>query len=267
MKHSSFLLSVLLIVLFFSCSEKQKSEIQTMSESEKTEKKEHWSYAGETGPEHWAEVEKNSDCAGNHQSPVNIPTTEAVRDTAYHSRLRINYRPDTKIKRVVNNGHSIQYDFEQGDFLQLEDDSFRLLQIHFHEPSEHTIDGIRYPVEMHLVHINSEGKYIVLGIMAKQGESSHTFEFLESYLPVQPGENRKIENTFDLNQSLPDSRDFYFYHGSLTTPPCSETVDWIVFKEPIAISMEQIERLRVLMPVDNYRNIQPLNDREVKRNF
>jgi carbonic anhydrase len=269
----NFIHPLLAVILFFafSCAENKNQENQGEADPEKVEstehEKDHWSYAGETGPEHWAEVEKNSDCGGMHQSPVNIPTTETLLDTSYHSLLKIDYQPDTKIKRVINNGHSIQYDFERGDFLEIMEDSFHLLQIHFHEPSEHTIDGIRYPVEMHLVHINKDRKYLVLGIMAKQGLSSHTFEFLESFLPVQPGEDREINTNFDLNQSLPENRDFYFYHGSLTTPPCTESVDWIVFKDPISISMEQIEILKELMPLDNYRNIQPLNDRTVMRNF
>lgn len=258
---------LLFVFLVISCADKPMVHDEHKHREKLSDDSEFWGYAGEKGPEHWAELEPNSECDGLHQSPINISSIESIYDTTYINLLTINYSPETKIKRVINNGYTIKYDFERGDCIKMIDDTFRLLQIHFHEPSEHTIDGIRYPVEMHLVHMNRAKQYIVLGIMAKEGHSSETFDFLESYLPIQPGESKVIDTTFDLNQSLPGKLDFYLYPGSLTTPPCSESVDWLVFKEPITISREQISKLKVLMPLDNYRNEQPIGDRHVLRNF
>lgn len=223
----------------------------------------HWSYVGETSPEHWAEIEKNSECGGKFQSPINIVSLNAIVDTNLKP-LAIHYVSHTKIHDVVNNGHSIQYNFEEGDYLIYKDDKYDLKQIHFHESSEHTINGIRYPIVIHMVHTNSKGEYLVLAVMAKEGQTSAPFSFLESYLPLKKGETKTIEKPFNLSYNLPKDRGYYNYIGSLTTPPCTQGVNWFIFKEPITVSLEQVETLRSLMPLNNYRNEQPLNGREVK---
>ena len=124
---------------------------------------------------------------------------------------------------------------------------------------------MRYPLEMHMVHISEDSQIAVLGIMAIEGESSEPFTFLEHYLPIYPGETAVINSKFDLNLNLPQNKDYYTYEGSLTTPPCSETVQWFIFKNPITISLEQVKLLKALMPLNNYRNEQPLNNRTVKQ--
>ncbi|AFC25134.1 carbonic anhydrase [Saprospira grandis] len=222
---------------------------------------EDWSYQGETGPEHWAELEKTSDCGGMHQSPINI--VEYKTDETLPP-LDIQYADQTVLHDVVNNGHSIQYDFEEGDYIVLEGEKYYLKQFHFHEPSEHTIEGVRYPLEMHLVHANKEGDIAVLAVMAKEGGQSAPFDFLEAYLPLEPGAKKEIGKPFDMNLNLPKDRSYYHYTGSLTTPPCSENVQWYVFKTPIDISLKQAKVLEENMPVHNYRNEQPVNDRIVK---
>ena len=106
----------------------------------------HWSYQGESGPAHWAEIEKNSDCDGLHQSPVNIIEFNSQPGSEDELSLEIHYEDETKIHDVINNGHSIQYNFELGDYIKFQGKRYDLKQVHFHEPAEHTINGIRYPI-------------------------------------------------------------------------------------------------------------------------
>ncbi|NNK11833.1 MAG: carbonic anhydrase family protein [Flavobacteriaceae bacterium] len=224
----------------------------------------HWTYTGENGPEHWVELEKGSRCGGQRQSPVNIIDIQAEADPSLMP-LDLHYYGQVRIHEVTNNGHSIQYNFEEGDYISLWDVRYDLKQIHFHEAAEHTINGMRYPLEMHMVHVNAKNEIAVFAIMAMEGEPSGPFTFLEKFLPLEPGENKVIDECFDLNLNLPESRDYYTYKGSLTTPPCTEGVTWIIFLEPITVSVEQVKELQRLMPLNNYRGEQPLNGRIVKR--
>jgi carbonic anhydrase len=239
-------------------SHEQKENEATTFESH-SEK--HWSYSGETGPEHWKEIEKGSECGGKFQSPINVVNYD--EDSALQP-LKISYSDSTHIHDVVNNGHSIQYNFDPGDYISLYNKKYELKQFHFHEPAEHLIDGIRYPMVIHLVHINDAGQYAVLAVMAKEGKSSEAFDFLESHLPIQVGESKIVDVAFDMNLNLPETKTYFTYTGSLTTPPCSEGVSWFIFKEPITVSLKQVEELRKLMPLNNYRDEQPHNGRSIK---
>lgn len=228
------------------------------------QEKKHWSYQGETGPEHWVEFEKDSDCGGKYQSPINIVSTNAMVDTTLQP-LDIHYSSATKIHEVVNNGHSIQYNFESGNYLNYKDEKYELKQIHFHEAAEHTINGIRYPMVIHMVHVNIKNQYAVLAVMVKEGKSSAPFNFLESYLPIEKGTTKTVNTSFDLNKNLPKDKGYYNYVGSLTTPPCTEGVNWFIYKKPITISLKQVKELQKIMPLNNYRNEQPLNGRKVSQ--
>ena len=221
-----------------------------------------WTYEGEMGPEHWAELEKKSDCNGHQQSPINIVNINVVKDLNLEP-LEMHYSKNVKIHDISNNGHTLQYNFEHGDFIVIDDENYELKQIHFHEAAEHTIDGIRYPLEMHMVHVSKTKKIAVLAILAKEGKPKAPFTFLESYLPVYTGEVKEINSTFDLNRNLPKNKTYYTYKGSLTTPPCSQNITWFIFKHPITISVEQVKQIQKLMPHDNYRGEQPLNNRKV----
>lgn len=260
-------LIVLIALSVFSCKNhtKEKSIATSTTSQEETHQnsEKHWTYEGETGPDHWAEIEKQSDCDGKRQSPINIIAIDAEEDASLQP-INIVYSSDVKIHEVINNGHSIQYNFEEGDYITLDDKKYNLKQIHFHEASEHTINGVRYPLEMHLVHVSEDNQIAVLGVLAEEGESSEPFNFLEKYLPVASGETKTIDANFDLNLNLPENREYYTYGGSLTTPPCTENVTWYVFKNPIKVSLKQVKQLQELMPLNNYRNEQPINDRTVK---
>ncbi|MCT4666055.1 MAG: carbonic anhydrase family protein [Flavobacteriales bacterium] len=272
MKPIGILLSTTLIFALSSCQPSGENQSHTTTVEQKKHTKieskthqDHWTYQGETGPEHWSEIEKNSDCDGKKQSPINIIEVNSQESTSFGKKITTYYAPETKIHDVTNNGHSIQYNFEKGDKLSFEGSEYLLKQIHFHEPSEHTIDGIRYPMEIHLVHQNKQKEFVVLGILVKEGLASEPFNFLESYLPVKAGETKIVNQSFDLNKNLPENKTFFHYEGSLTTPPCTETVDWVVFQNPISISVEQVKILQMLMPHNNYRNEQPINSRVITK--
>jgi carbonic anhydrase len=248
----------LMMLVLFSCGKETKTDLQIHDGQEK-----HWSYEGETSPEHWAEIEKNSDCSGMSQSPINIIDINTVAASQEDSMLQFYYSEKTVLNKVRNNGHSIQYDFERGDSIRNKNKNYNLVQIHFHEPSEHTINGVRYPIEIHLVHQSDQKDYTVIGIMGVEGGESHFLKRMETYLPLEVNEEKVIERSFDITTILPVKRDFYTYQGSLTTPPCTENVQWIILKSPLELSLEEVLKLKSNMPLKNYRDEQPLNDRKV----
>jgi carbonic anhydrase len=221
-----------------------------------------WSYSGESGPANWAALEKNSSCGGSAQSPVNIIAANAQPDANRNRPLALDYRQRTLINNVINNGHSIQFDFAAGDALAYQGRRFDLMQIHFHSPSEHTLNGIRYPVELHLVHINkAEAEYTVLAFFGFEGRSLN-IKAIEQNIPAQTGESLNIGKAIDFSKLFPRHLTPRFeYTGSLTTPPCTEGVNWIIFEDPIELSKDTLDVIRQAMPVNNYRNTQPLNGR------
>ena len=250
---------VLLILVVFKVYNDKKEKHQKETHP-------HWTYEGETSPEHWAEIEKNSDCSGKKQSPINIIDILTKPTNQKENSLDIMYSPTTQINKAVNNGHSIQFNFEEGDSIQYHNNTYHLSQIHFHEPSEHTINGVRYPLEIHLVHKSKTDNFTVMSVLAEEGEESQLFEFLESFLPIKEGNTKEIHQSLDLSTLFPTNKNFYSYEGSLTTPPCTENVNWVIFKEPIIVSVEEVIKLKKNMPKDNYRNEQPIYDRIISVN-
>lgn len=259
LKRLLSLVAILIAALQFSCNRDKTGQSDALDHG-----LDEWSYAGETSPEHWAELEKNSDCLGTNQSPVNIIDLNVVEkegDTAHNSLF---YSPKTILTRVRNNGHTIQFDFDRGDSICSREIHYDLVQIHFHTPSEHTVNGVRYPIEIHLVHQSKEkDRYTVLAIFGIEGQESETLERLESFLPLKEGEEKIINKALDLTTIFPHNKDYYSYKGSLTTPPCTENVNWIIFKEPSILSLEEVIRMRDNMPLRNFRNEQDLNGRVV----
>lgn len=261
-----YLIIVLAIMLVgVSC----QTNIENKEVSTKKEKvNKHWSYSGETSPDYWAELEKNSDCGGSSQSPINIIINDAVFNAGKNSDLLFHYNPKTIIHNVVNNGHSIQFNFEEGDSITYKGKVYYLKQFHFHEESEHSINGVKFPIEIHFLHASPEYGNTVLSILGEEGEKDETMTFLESFLPINKGEKKKIERAFDFKTVYPPSTIEYFtYTGSLTTPPCTEGVNWIIFKKTVILSKDQVDILKNNMPLNNYRDEQALNGRVVTKNF
>lgn len=225
------------------------------TEEEVLEEKPHWSYEGDTGPEHWAEI-GYPDCAGNQQSPVDIPADAPINEGG----ITFNYNPSEL--KIINNGHTIKIEYDEGSSIIFGDKEYKLLQYHFHAPSEHTINGEYYDMELHLVHQSDDGEYAVVGVMIKAGSENENYTPVWEHLPAEEGELQTISgvsvNAIDL---LPEDKSYYHYMGSFTTPPCTEGVKWFILSTPVELSSEQIDAFRAIYDGNN-RPVQPLNDRE-----
>jgi carbonic anhydrase len=219
----------------------------------------HWSYEGATGPDRWGELDPaNAMCTqGGAQSPIDL--ANAMRVAALPG-LQLDYG-STRVK-VTNNGHTFQVNVDKGSSFKVDGKRFDLLQFHFHTPSEHTIDGQTFPLEVHLVHQAADKSLAVIGVMLAEGGSSPNAvlgKFWER-LPRSPGE-ADSGVSIEVKDLLPRVIDeYYTYSGSLTTPPCAETVRWIVLKQPVQVSRAQVATFRSVFP-NNARPAMPLGAR------
>ena len=216
----------------------------------------HWSYSGTTGPENWAALSPDYAACGSgvNQSPINI-------SNAFPSELSP-LEPDYRSggTTIVNNGHTLQVNAEPGSRLQVEGQSFELLQLHFHSPSEHQINGEHFLLEAHFVHQNRDGELAVVAVLFRDGAWNSDLELIGKAAPATVGQTAPIDIRFEeLNLNV--THESYFrYNGSLTTPPCTEGVHWYVLKTPGTISAEQTARFVDLIGEDT-RGPQPLNAR------
>lgn len=222
----------------------------------------HWGYSEANGPERWAALSPEfKTCAiGTQQAPIDLKG--AVK--AQLGRLDVRYGPIPL--RVVNNGHTIQVNVSPGagNRLTLGDKRFDLQQFHFHAPSEHLLDGKRFGMELHLVHASAEKEFAVLGVLMALGKPNPALAPIWSTLSDATAAEKTTGGDFDPATLLPrKSRAFYRYNGSLTTPPCSEGVNWVVFREPIEVGEEQARKFADLFHGNNARPVQPLNRRFV----
>jgi len=215
----------------------------------------HWNYA-ENGPAHWEKFSKTCG-VGIHQSPVNIEPGKTVEmsqeyDLTMHENIN-------SMAKIIDNGHSIKVTPSQGGTINLNGETFQLVQFHFHGKSEHTVNGKRYDLVAHLVHQNPITKQLaVVAVFFEEGDASPILTTILDNV----GKSVEI-NAQDL---LPtNERSYFHYVGSLTTPPCSENVQWYLLKNPMTASKEQIEHFRKYY-VDNERPVQELHDRVMESN-
>ena len=225
-----------------------------------------WSYEGATGPESWGELdEQYAACVnGSEQSPINIELSEAETNKTIEE-VNIQYEPTTF--SVINNGHTIQANTASvTNKIILDETEYQLVQFHFHTPSEHRFNGQPYEMELHLVHQNESGELAVLGLMIQEGNMNEYLQPVWAALQEEiTEEDISLSEPVQLQTLLPKDQTFLHYNGSLTTPPCTEEVEWIILEQPIELSQEQIQVFQQIFP-DNHRPIQPLNEREVIRN-
>ncbi|MFL9485586.1 carbonic anhydrase [Chitinophagaceae bacterium LWZ2-11] len=223
----------------------------------------HWGYEGAESPDHWGELESGKLCGtGMAQSPINVTGSKLNKKLP---QITFKYNP-CEINDITDNGHSLQFDFRTGGTIAYKNKIYNLVQFHAHEESEHTIDGVRYPLELHFVHKAADGSILVIGVMVKDGNENTYFEKLKVFKNI--AKNSKIDTliNFDPEKLYPQKHSYYTYSGSLTTPPCSESVDWIIFKNPITMTVAEIEEIKQHLPKSNNRPIQPLNDRVISNN-
>jgi carbonic anhydrase len=140
--------------------------------------------------------------------------------------------------------------------------TYDLLQFHFHIEAEHLINGHRAEMELHMVHQATNGDFLVVGRLIEFGMPNAALAPIFSSLPPNPGDQVTV-SPFDLGALLPSHLASFRYPGSLTTPPFTEGVSWVVLAEPLELSPAQIDAFRQLFPHGNVREVQPLNGRVV----
>jgi carbonic anhydrase len=218
----------------------------------------HWTYDGEDGPENWGELDPAyALCAdGSSQTPIDVTGAVGVDLT----NPIINYTAGDAV--VVNNGHTVQLQAAEGNSITVDDKAAPLAQIHFHTPSEHTIDGQTFEAEVHFVHITEASEITVLGVMITSGQRDNAAwqPYIDS---LGTAEGSDAATQIDWAAMLPPNLATYRYGGSLTTPPCTEGVDWLLLETPVELSATQIEAF-VAAYDGNARPVQPLNERTLE---
>lgn len=229
--------------------------VNSYAESEKVE----WGYDTENGPDVWGQLSPEYIfCAeGTRQSPLDLVNSTAVKLPA----IVFNYQPTAL--NIRNNGHTIEVASTEENWIEIDGTRHELLQFHFHAPSEHTLAGKSFDMEMHLVHKSKNNALSVIGVLIERGSNRAAFDSLLAHLPNTPGEVQRIEHiTINADDLLPSARRAYRYDGSLTTPPCSEGVKWFVLTTPIELSEVQIAAFTAIVHANN-RPVQSLNGREL----
>jgi carbonic anhydrase len=221
----------------------------------------HWGYEGDIGPENWAGLSPEFATCGSgvNQSPIDITRTfESDLNT-----IAVDHRAHAN--SMVNNGHTFQVNVDPGSWLHVGDESFQLIQIHFHSPSEHQINGELFPLEAHLVHADASGSLAVIGALYRAGEWNENLARIGAIAPAATNESVPLD--LDLSDlELYDDHDAYYrYNGSLTTPPCTEGVRWFVLKDVGHIAQDQVDNFVNLIGEDA-RGPQPLNARIILEN-
>ncbi|MEK6531308.1 MAG: carbonic anhydrase [Deltaproteobacteria bacterium] len=220
--------------------------------------KPHWGYEGDHGPSHWGGMSKDFEaCSGGKaQSPIDIAGVEE-KDLA---DIEISYK--TSKLNIINNGHTVQVNYDSGSSIKIDGKQYQLVQFHFHDPSEHTVGGKFSPMEVHFVHKDAKGDLAVIGVMINAGKENAAYKDIWANLPQKEGAEQKINATINATDLLPASRVFYRYAGSLTTPPCTEGVDWSVLKSPIEMSEAQIDAFKAIVKGNN-RPVQSMHGRKI----
>ncbi len=219
----------------------------------------HWDYTGQGGPETWGRMKPEfSKCStGTRQSPIDI--RDGIRVEL--DPVRFDYKPSGF--RVVDNGHTVQVNVAPGNSIEVMGRRYELVQFHFHRPSEERIDGKQFDMVVHLVHKDLDGRLAVVAVLLDRGAAQPLIQSVWNNLPLEKGDEVAARLPINLDDLLPPQRQYFTYMGSLTTPPCSEGVLWMVMKQPVPVSPEQIGIFARLYPM-NARPIQSASGRLIK---
>ncbi len=219
----------------------------------------HWDYAGGAGPESWGRMKPEfSKCSsGTRQSPIDIRDGIKVN----LDPVQFDYKPSAF--RVLDNGHTVQVNVGSGNSIAVAGRRFDLVQFHFHRPSEERIDGKQFDMVAHLVHKDIDGRLAVVAVLLDRGSAHPLVQSVWNNLPLEKGDEVATRTLLDMNALLPTERSYFTYMGSLTTPPCSEGVLWMVMKTPMPVSTDQIGIFARLYPM-NARPIQSVSGRLIK---
>jgi carbonic anhydrase len=235
----------------------------------------HWTYTGKTGVDYWGKLDPSfSLCAtGKTQSPINIQHPQPGKNT-----LALQYDPEALIievdgptdlfihgkETITNTGHGVQLNFDAQEGMTFADKKYHLVQFHFHTPAENVMDNKTYPMEIHFVHQSDNGDLAVIAVFVTKGAENPAIEEIIKNIPSTEKIPVTVKgeriNPIDL---MPQDKNYYQFAGSLTTPPCTEGLDWLVLKGTISASAQQIAKLKAASHGENARPIQPLNKRKI----
>jgi len=249
-KNIIFFVSLIYLSIFFGCTTATK--VVTPVDCTGVT----WTHSGLTGADHWVDLCSGfSACGGQRQSPLNI--TGAVSDNTL-SAIAFNYT--TTSIEIDNTGHTVEFMCQPGSKVTINGKVYDLLQFHYHGSSEHTVEGVQSPLEVHFVHQAADKTYAVLGLLFEEGAENLLFSTFLSHFPKVVGIYKDDLAQLNLSSLFPQNKSYYTYSGSLTTPPCSETVSWYVFKNKITASAAQLTEFKAILK-NNFRPIQNLNGR------
>jgi carbonic anhydrase len=219
----------------------------------------HWEYEGDNGPQNWSQLKPEfSTCgSGKRQSPIDIRDGISVN----LDPVSFDYKPSAF--KVIDNGHTVQVNVAAGNTIEVMNRRYELQQFHFHRPSEERINGRQFDMVAHLVHKDLEGRLAVVAVLLDRGSVQPVVQTIWNNLPLEKNEELAAKTEIDLNQLLPAERGYFTYMGSMTTPPCSEGVLWMVMQKPVSISSEQIGIFSRMYPM-NARPIQATSGRMIK---
>jgi carbonic anhydrase len=219
----------------------------------------HWSYKDDTGPAHWGDLSETFHMCkeGKNQSPIDLSGFLEAELPA----ISIDYK--AVATDDLNNGHTVQVNFAKGSTFSVDGKTFTLKQYHFHTPSENRINGKSFPMEAHFVHADKDGNLAVIALMFKEGKVNSALQTILDNMPQNAGDEHNLSATkLNAISLLPENKEYYRFNGSLTTPPCSEGVLWIVMKHPVEASKAQLEAFSKVLGKNN-RPVQPVNSRAI----
>ena len=222
----------------------------------------HWAYDGARGPQAWADLKPEfATCgSGKQQSPINIDESQTLRGPA--EAIAFDY--STSSASVVNNGHTIQIDMAGDNGITVRGTRYQLLQLQFHHPAEERINHRGFPMVVHLMHKDHLGRQAVVAVLLEPGGANAVINHFWTYMPLGPGDRVMMpRGTVDLTGLLPQDQRYYQFMGSLTTPPCTENVLWMILKQPVTLSPAQMRLFAQQFP-NNARPVQPANGRLVR---
>jgi len=218
-----------------------------------------WSYEGELGPANWSKINVEwAKCGtGNRQSPIDLRDGIKVN----LEQISFDYHPSSFSE--VNNGHTIEVTVGSGNFITVGNTVYELQQFHFHRPSEEKVNGKGTEMVMHLVHRSAEGKVAIIAVLLERGQSHRLMQTVWDNLPLEKLDVVSPAIVIDPSDALPERREYFTYMGSLTEPPCTEGVLWMVFKQPMQASPAQMALFSRLYPL-NARPVQSTAGRMIK---
>ncbi|MDO9091907.1 MAG: carbonic anhydrase family protein [Rubrivivax sp.] len=218
----------------------------------------HWSYQGPAGPQTWGGLRPEFKLcgAGQRQSPIDIRGGLAV------DLEPVKFAYQASRFGVIDNGHTVQANLASGNHIELGGKRFELVQLHFHRPSEERIDGRQFEMSVHLVHKDDQGRLAVVAVLLDKGEAQPAVQQVWNNLPLERHDEAAARVTLDPSEILPADRRYYTYMGSMTTPPCSEGVQWVVMRQPVSMSAEQLELFARIYPM-NARPLQQATGRRI----